>query len=373
MRLNSMIAVLACLVLMVVAGCGEENKSVEPEPVTPVPVQGPSGVALGNNVSLAPLLTWRASGQPGDSVVYDVYFGTQTSPPRVATAIADTTFAVGPLFPGARYYWAVHVRINGGPTGKSQVWEFLTKTGITLPIAAGNRWEYRRFIEAQEATVSFHEIEVAQAGGTWGPLPAFVFEEHTADLSSGTIDSSWTYYHHADSGLFLLGYEGSCNATPTRRVVEYDYRFNGYEFDRIEDLLRLIRADFAVGVRSATASVGPIIEDPPKRAIEYPIEVGSRWTFRKGDPWPMEKEVLGYQVLTVPAGKFGAYEIRTYYDADNDGAWDDNFIRLDYFAEQGMVKRSITLLDLELRDPLGNLIVIVDVYITYELVAYEVE
>ena len=97
--LYSILIAAVSMILFALVGCGEENNSVDPEPVTPVP--GPTGVSLGANVALSPVLTWRASGQPGDSVVYDVFFGTQANPPKVASNVTDTTYAVGPLNPGA--------------------------------------------------------------------------------------------------------------------------------------------------------------------------------------------------------------------------------------------------------------------------------
>ncbi len=66
-------------------------------------VQAPVLLAPSNNatgVSLAPMLTWTASGGASS---YEVYFGTQTWPPLVTTTAA-TSYAPGALNNGALYF-----------------------------------------------------------------------------------------------------------------------------------------------------------------------------------------------------------------------------------------------------------------------------
>jgi len=84
-------------------------------PVLASPADGAIGV------SLAPTLTWSAA--PG-ATSYDVYFGTEVSPPLVTNTTA-TSFTPGTLSNGALYFWRVVARDSGGASG-SDVWSFAT-------------------------------------------------------------------------------------------------------------------------------------------------------------------------------------------------------------------------------------------------------
>jgi PKD repeat protein len=67
------------------------------------------------NISLTVTLSWSASDpDPGDTLTYDVYFGTVSSPPLVASDQTTATYQPGTLIPGTKYYWKVVARDNNG-------------------------------------------------------------------------------------------------------------------------------------------------------------------------------------------------------------------------------------------------------------------
>ncbi len=75
-----------------------------PAPVLVSPANGATGILL------APVLSWGATF---GSFSYDVYFGTSSAPPLVATT-AGTSFAPGILSPGATYYWRIAAQNTSG-------------------------------------------------------------------------------------------------------------------------------------------------------------------------------------------------------------------------------------------------------------------
>jgi uncharacterized repeat protein (TIGR01451 family) len=96
--------------------------------VGPPVLLSPSNAAIG--VSLSPTLNWTASL---GALSYDVYFGTQVSPP-LATNTTATSYSPGTLSPGTLYFWQV-VASNGATASASPVWSFATP-GTPPPVTA---------------------------------------------------------------------------------------------------------------------------------------------------------------------------------------------------------------------------------------------
>jgi len=97
-------------------------------PSNPNPSNGSTGI------SINALLSWTCSDPDGDSLSYDVYFGTSSSPPKVASNISATTYSPSMNY-GTLYYWKIKAwDINSGPTA-GLVWHFQTNS---LPYQPNN-------------------------------------------------------------------------------------------------------------------------------------------------------------------------------------------------------------------------------------------
>jgi N-acetyl-beta-hexosaminidase len=86
-------------------------------------------------------LAWTASTVScGESVTYDVHFGTSSNPTDmvvVGEARADTTLLQAGLSPAVTYYWKVVAKANGHSTD-SEVWSFTTGACTEAPTAPTN-------------------------------------------------------------------------------------------------------------------------------------------------------------------------------------------------------------------------------------------
>ena len=82
------------------------------------------------NVSINTDLSWTG-GDPdiGDTVTYNVSFGTSSNPPIVANIISSTTYDPGVLNYDTQYYWRIESTDNNGASTISPIWTF--RTGIT--------------------------------------------------------------------------------------------------------------------------------------------------------------------------------------------------------------------------------------------------
>ncbi len=92
-------------------------------PAVPVLTAPANGAA---DVALTPTLSWNASN---GATSYEVFFGTTSSPPLVASGGA-TSYSPGTLNSGATYYWSV-TAANSVATAASATWSFTTASVVT--------------------------------------------------------------------------------------------------------------------------------------------------------------------------------------------------------------------------------------------------
>jgi hypothetical protein len=90
-------------------------------PSNPGPANQSSGVDITIN------LNWTG-GDPdsGDTVTYDVYFGTTNPPPLVAIADSNTSYDPGTLNYNHLYYWKIIAWDNRGASTPGPIWDFTT-------------------------------------------------------------------------------------------------------------------------------------------------------------------------------------------------------------------------------------------------------
>jgi hypothetical protein len=101
------------------------------QPVAPFPSNGAT------IQQTAVTLQWSCSDPDSDPLTYDVYFGTSSSPPRVAQGRSITSYASPSLSQGTTYYWQIvafddHSHQTAGP-----VWKFSTASN-TPPLSPSN-------------------------------------------------------------------------------------------------------------------------------------------------------------------------------------------------------------------------------------------
>lgn len=90
------------------------------QPISPLPVDSSSIQILTVN------LQWSGSDPEGDPLTYDVYFGTDTIPPLVSSAISDTTYDPGLLDYDSTYHWKIVAHDDQGNTTEGDTWLFST-------------------------------------------------------------------------------------------------------------------------------------------------------------------------------------------------------------------------------------------------------
>lgn len=94
-------------------------------PFAPTAPDPPDGAT---DVSIDELLTWTG-GDPnvGDSVTYDVYFGTSSPPPLADEDLTQTAYDPGTMELGTTYYWQIVSEDSQGETTTGPEWSFTTE------------------------------------------------------------------------------------------------------------------------------------------------------------------------------------------------------------------------------------------------------
>ena len=105
------------------------------------PPNTPSNPSPANHATVVSInadLSWTG-GDPdaGDTVTYDVYFGTSASPPLVSNDQTATTYDPGALNYNTKYYWKIVATDNHAASATGPVWYFTTGSdglGTTVAI-----------------------------------------------------------------------------------------------------------------------------------------------------------------------------------------------------------------------------------------------
>ena len=86
------------------------------------------------NININTDLTWTGGDpDPGDTVTYDIYFGTTTPPPKIINNQTQTTYNPGTLNYETTYYWQITAWDNNNAHTTGPTWDFTTMSNPNNP------------------------------------------------------------------------------------------------------------------------------------------------------------------------------------------------------------------------------------------------
>jgi len=91
------------------------------EPNNPVPDNRSTDIDINADIS------WEGGDPENDTVTYDIYFGTSSSPPKKVSNHSNTTYDPGTLDYLSTYYWIIIAWDDNGDSNTSDKWSFTTK------------------------------------------------------------------------------------------------------------------------------------------------------------------------------------------------------------------------------------------------------
>jgi glutaredoxin len=105
-----------------------ETNTPPNEPSDPDPEDGAT------DVSIDDILKWTGGDpNPGDTVTYDVYFGTSSPPPMVVEDLIQTAYDPGTMDLNTMYYWQIVARDSQDLSTTGPIWHFTTELEQNQP------------------------------------------------------------------------------------------------------------------------------------------------------------------------------------------------------------------------------------------------
>jgi len=313
-------------------------------------------------------LCWNCTHNEGATMMYNVYFGTDTKPPLVAESLTVSHYDPGVLELAKTYYWKVVAFDSVGNSRNSRTWQFGTSRYFVYPLAVGNTWSYAGGFYCIKGSDPPDEmpwdsvgqdnlVEIAALETLPNAVEAYRF---AVTIYESNIDTDYNdtlylneYLNNTADGLFSYAYSGiGFTAAPAKRKVGDYLIFKNRRFENEQELMAFARE--LVNQASKTGADEITIENPPLKSLSYPLLVGRQWWYRENAPWPMRKAVTRTTYRDVPAGRFWCWELQMLYDIDDDGDWDDDIIYYEYISPIGLIERSVTFTGIEYTDVLGD-------------------
>ena len=227
------------------------------------------------------------------------------------------------------------------------------------PLAVGNSWEYSRiqaFVNLESDTIcpfpgpetlfSTASVQVIKKDTLLDSIPAFQLYKTIQDPSFSF--TAVTYFNNLEDGLYFYAYNWPIVIPPLQISSAKSLYFKGRHFADPRELFLWLEAG---KFPSSLTPDSLTYYLPPRKSIQYPLRVNSQWTYtQEGDPWRTDKKIVGFGLLTTPAGNFNCYKIQWLYDLDDDGEWDTDIEFFEFLSEIGIVKWSILVKDLIITD-----------------------
>jgi hypothetical protein len=241
------------------------------------------------------------------------------------------------------------------------------------PLQVGNQWEYARLDSAfnyrsgdlrllDSGIRDTSHAEVVRTETLPGGVSTRVIHE-TRYTQWGIYEGEAYYRNHPD-GLYRHAgrlYPDLVPMKPARPSLDFRSR----TFASKDDIIRFLET----GCGSTTdPSESLRIYDPPIKKLSYPLRVGSRWMPNPEAEWPVERVVLGQEVIEVPAGTYTCLVVQLLHDFDEDDEWDDDFEYLDYICDQGLIRRHVFLKDIAIISEWGDTLAVYDVIMDSDLI-----
>ena len=175
-------------------GSGENHPPYKPS--NPSPSDGAT------NVPTNTLLSWSGGDPDGDTVNYDVYLGTTTSPPLVSNV--STTSYNPSLSSNTHYYWKINATDSHGASNTSELWEFTTGAG-----AVEANWTFMIYLDGDNnlegaGIDDMNEMEVV--GSTSNVNIVVQFDRiPNYDSTNGDWTGTRRYYVTQDADTATIG------------------------------------------------------------------------------------------------------------------------------------------------------------------------
>jgi hypothetical protein len=165
-------------------------------PSNPNPQNGSTEVDINKDVS------WSGGDPDGDTVTYDVYFGTSSPPPKVSSNQSSTSYNPGTMSLVTTYYWKIVAWDYFGEKAIGPIWHFTTRDNHPPDIPSNPNPQNGSIdidINKQLSWIggdpdSGDTVKYDVFFGTTNPPPKVVSNQSGTTYNPGTMSLITTYY-----------------------------------------------------------------------------------------------------------------------------------------------------------------------------------
>lgn len=167
-------------------------------PHDPSPADGASDRPIGTQLS------WQSEDPLGGSLNYDVYFGTSSNPPLVASGHPTNSYNPGTLSYATVYYWKIKARNSSGYTTTGPVWAFGTAAAGASRLTVSSYTNYCGFFSNDTVLVDI-SIENCPSPIDAGGLDLMYDPAVLTYVSCarGDLTAGWDYFSCANRGDYI--------------------------------------------------------------------------------------------------------------------------------------------------------------------------
>ena len=255
-------------------------------------------------------------------------------------------------------------------TFSCQIWE-KDNMDFTYPLETGRTWTYQReWILTNFDSDSLEQIfGYSESYETTSTVTGPQTLNDSIDVI-GLLAGDRTYYYKKETdGLYLVGYNMNSGELVIPKNTQKDgIIINGVYFNSIEQLFDILQYPFSL-MKPTTDSI--YIEENPKKVLEYPLKDAGMWCYREDyKPFRIDKQIIGTDTISIGTSTFNCYHIKWNYDIDADGITDDNIYIDDYISKEGLIKRTISVLNMINQNAFGDTLGTYDSFDYYTLKNY---
>jgi len=186
-------------------------------PKTP---SNPSPTNGATNVLLTAALSWTGGDPDGNTVLYDVYFGKTSPPPKVKGNHTTTSYTPGTLTHNTLYYWKIVAWDNQSASTQGSLWSFTTKTlptvTITKPMKNTLYIQNKEITSLTNTTIIYGPINItvnANSGAGIARVEIYIDEKLKENITGG---GPYTYLWNP-----IIQFNG-LSLKHTIKVIAYD-------------------------------------------------------------------------------------------------------------------------------------------------------
>ncbi|MBV6477471.1 MAG: hypothetical protein HGGPFJEG_00210 [Ignavibacteria bacterium] len=174
------------------------------------------------------------------------------------------------------------------------------------------------------------------------------------------IHSAVELYKQNSSGLYRHAYFSEAYTfTPYRHLGQkLKFRFNNKFYHSPNEIIYQLKNDIDFSLDNSDTVI--YMDNPPLLALKYPVKKNDEWQLRDNGSFKIIKKYIDYENISNVEKTYYCIKINKYYYFNNSSTPDTNISYADYFSKEGIVKKDVSIRNIEVYNEHAVLIGYID-------------